>query len=67
MNIYRGNIAKRICGTTKTLVESLLLKAYAEEPPADDSGEGNSTSSPVINYEDLIAKARKEEKQKPKT
>lgn len=49
----------------KKLFGGLTLKAFAEEsnPTGDDGGEGG-TPKPTINYEDLIAKARKEEKDK---
>lgn len=48
----------------KKVIESCSLKAFAEEggTPSDNNEGGNST--PQINYEDLIAKARKEEKEK---
>lgn len=51
-----------------------VIRAYADEAPSSAEGEGNTTDSaedtdgksnaPTINYEDLIAKARKEEKEK---
>jgi DNA repair exonuclease SbcCD ATPase subunit len=46
----------------RKLFNGLTLKAFAEENPA---GEGNEPPKPpTVNYEDLIAKARKEEKDK---
>ena len=55
--------------TIKKCIEMFSLKALAEEGNKGDDdnnqqngGEDNST--PSINYEDLIAKARKEEKDK---
>lgn len=53
----------------KRLFGGLTLKAFAEENPAEGDGgdEGDGTpakKTPTINYEDLIAKARKEEKDK---
>lgn len=56
--------------TKKGLFSSLILGAKAEEPVVNNEGEGEESSTepkatqPVINYEDLIAKARKEEKDK---
>ena len=41
---------------------SLIRPAFAEEPPAE--GEEESGAAPIINYEDLISRARKEEKDK---
>lgn len=50
----------------RKLFNGLTLKAFAEEKPGDEGGEGNdpTVTKPAINYEDLIAKARKEEKDK---
>ena len=53
----------------KRLFGGLTLKAFAEENPTNDEGGdgGDGTPAkkqPTINYEDLIAKARKEEKDK---
>ena len=56
----------------KTFIEHFSFKAFADEtdgnaPAESDKGgdEGSSKSqAPAINYEDLIAKARKEEKDK---
>ena len=49
----------------RKLFNGLTLKAFAEEKPGDEGGEGNepTVTKPTINYEDLIAKARKEEKE----
>lgn len=64
-----GTIAEFGRKSIKTIVDALALKVFAEENP-DDGGDnkggegGNSSKSPTINYEDLIAKARKEEKEK---
>ena len=47
----------------KKLIESISLKAFADE--GEDGGEGEPGKiTPSINYEDLIAKARREEKDK---
>lgn len=50
----------------RKLFNGLTLKAFAEEKPGDEGDEGNepTVTKPTINYEDLIAKARKEEKDK---
>ncbi len=72
---YRGTIVGAGREVIKTAFGSFFIRAYADEPtsqtPPQDSGDKsggeNPTQSPmepVINYEDLIAKARKEEKQK---
>lgn len=47
----------------KTLLKGLTLNAFAEESPESVEGEDNKPA-PTVNYEDLIAKARKEEKDK---
>ena len=68
-----GSIVEPISKTpiVKTLfgeiVSKISLKAFAEETEGDNSDENGgeeSKSTPTINYEDLIAKARKEEKEK---
>ena len=66
MNKKRGIIAGPMTreAIVKTLLNGLTLKAFAEENPEDKGGEGNEPPKPSINYEDLIAKARKEEKDK---
>lgn len=53
----------------KQIIEAISLKALAEESDGDGGENTNGTDSPnggapAINYEDLIAKARKEEKDK---
>ena len=63
-----GFIAKQSTdsSTLKGLLANLLLKAYADE--GDDGGAGgegdSGVNSPQINFETLIANARKEEKEK---
>lgn len=47
----------------KNVIEAISLRAFAEEGEGEGEGEGKNTP-PTINYEDLIAKARKEEKEK---
>ena len=74
------NFMKKNCGiiaemsneAIKRFIEGVSLRAFAEEvtPPnsdtkdQDNGGNPSNTGSSVINYEDLIAKARKEEKEK---
>ena len=53
----------------KHLIEAISLKAFADEggsgdDPDDSAGGDGGVKTPTINYEDLIAKARKEEKEK---
>ena len=59
MRINRGIIAGMSNEAIKKAIEMFSLKALAEET---EGGEG--AKAPTINYEDLIAKARKEEKEK---
>lgn len=48
----------------KKIIEAVTLSAFAEETPSTEDNGGEGAKPPVINYEDLIAKARKEEKDK---
>lgn len=52
----------------RKLFGGLTLKAFAEEKPKDEGGEGGEGTEPkpqpAMNFEDLIQKARKEEKDK---
>lgn len=68
-----GSIVEPISKTpiVKTLfgeiVSKISLKAFAEETESgnsDENGGEESKPTPTINYEDLIAKARREEKEK---
>lgn len=67
MFIKSGFIAKQSTDLSKQrgLYRGLLLKAFADEGDngAGDNG-GNGDNSPQINFETLIANARKEEKEK---
>lgn len=66
MNKKRGIIVGPMSkeAIVRKLFGGLTLKAFAEEKP-DDGGEGNEPKPPVaLNFEDLIQKARKEEKDK---
>lgn len=49
----------------RKFIEAISLRAFADEgdDPSTDGGDGG-VKTPTINYEDLIAKARKEEKEK---
>jgi DNA repair exonuclease SbcCD ATPase subunit len=72
MRKNRGIIAEVSSEAIKKVIEVFSLKAFADEGEdnkgadtnnTSDEG-GNTQSTPTINYEDLIAKARKEEKEK---
>lgn len=70
MKKCRGKIAEASREAIRMIVDALTLKVLAEENPDNDGGDkggeedNTSSKSPTINYEDLIAKARKEEKEK---
>ena len=63
-----GIIAGMSNGAIKKLIEAVTLRAFADEGDnTNTDSEGGSdevVKTPTINYEDLIAKARKEEKEK---
>lgn len=59
----RGFIVEQGVALTKTVIEMLSIKAFAEEGEPE-GGEPANTPNVTINYEDLIAKARREEKEK---
>lgn len=64
-----GIIAEMSNEKIKKLIEAISLKAFADEggsgdDPDDSAGGDGGVKTPTINYEDLIAKARKEEKEK---
>lgn len=60
-----GFIAEMRNVSIKKVIEAVSLKAFADEgEPNDNAGSDDSKPTPTINYEDLIAKARKEEKEK---
>lgn len=61
-----GIIAGMSNEAIKKIIEAVSLRAFADEGdnnPEDTTG-GEGSKAPTINYEDLIAKARKEEKEK---
>lgn len=61
-------IAKRGFNTKTNLVNKvirgIIFSAKAEEPTVNETPQEEVKTTPVVNYEDLIAKARKEEKDK---
>ena len=57
-----GIIAGMSSEAIKKVIETFSMKAFAEGD--DTSGGDDGVKTPTINYEDLIAKARKEEKEK---
>lgn len=67
MNKYSGFIVGKNNGAfIKKLFGLLFLNVFAEETIEEDNneGDGEEGNNSVINYEDLILKARKEEKDK---
>ena len=56
-----GIIAGMSTEAIKKVIDSISLRAFADEGANPEEG---GTTTPSINYEDLIAKARKEEKEK---
>lgn len=70
MKTNRGSIAGLNTEKIKTFIERVaLVRVYADggegaDPAAGDDGGEGSKKDTSINYEDLIAKARKEEKDK---
>ena len=65
MSIKSGFIAKQSTDLSKLrglYRRGLLLRAFADE--GDNGGEGGNEGTPQINFETLIANARKEEKEK---
>lgn len=65
MRKNRGIIAGMSNEAIKKVIEAVSLRAFADEGdnPEDNAG-GEGAKASTINYEDLIAKARKEEKEK---
>lgn len=65
MRKYCGTMAGMSNELIKKVIERCSFKAFAEEgEPTPDGGATEGNPAPTINYEDLIAKARKEEKEK---
>lgn len=70
MRKNRGIVAGMSSEAIKKIIEAVSLKAYAEESNSEGAGDetggepDDKKTTPTINYEDLIAKARKEEKEK---
>lgn len=64
-----GIIAGMSNEAIKKIIEAVSLRAFADEggedtPPENNTSGDENKKTPTINYEDLIAKARKEEKEK---
>ena len=59
-----GIIAGMSNETIKNIIGAISFKAFADEGGEPNSDVGSTEPKPTINYEDLIAKARKEEKEK---
>ena len=69
MRKNRGIIAGMSNESIKKFIEAISLRAFADESDDPDDNDGadggeDAKTTPTINYEDLIAKARKEEKEK---
>lgn len=66
MFIKSGFIAQQshVLSKQRGLYRSLFMKAFADEGDGGAEGEGNGANSPQVNFETLIANARKEEKEK---
>lgn len=62
MIIKRGFNAKM--NLVNNAIRGIIFSAKAEEPIVDETPQEEVKTTPVVNYEDLIAKARKEEKDK---
>ena len=69
---YCGSIAGFNTEKIKAVIEKVALRAFADTASGDGGegdndptgGDGGSSKGSTINYEDLIAKARREEKEK---
>lgn len=71
MKMKRGIITQFNTEKIKAVIERVTIRAFADTAGGDggDSndntgGEGGEKQTPTLNYEDLIAKARREEKEK---
>ena len=64
-NCSNVNVKKNFKDFFSTVSRSLVLNVHADEDGGDEPKEGDEPkNTPTINYEDLISKARKEEKDK---
>ena len=64
-NCSNVNVKKNFKDFFSTVSRSLVLNVHADEEGGDEPKEGDEPkNTPTINYEDLISKARKEEKDK---
>lgn len=65
MRKFRGMTAEsKLRAVKKAISFMCALNVHADEVNDDKTGDGNTSTSPQINYEQLIAQARKEEKDK---
>ena len=64
-NCSNVNVKKNFKDFFSTVSRSLVLNVHADEEGGDEPKDGEEPkNTPTINYEDLISKARKEEKDK---
>ena len=64
-NCSNVNVKKNFKDFFSTVLRSLVLNVHADEEGGDEPKDGDEPkNTPTINYEDLISKARKEEKDK---
>lgn len=64
-NCSNVNVKKNFKDFFSTVSRSLVLNVHADEEGGDEPKDGDEPkNTPTINYEDLISKARKEEKDK---
>ena len=64
-NCSNVNVKKNFKDFFSTVSRGLVLNVHADEEGGDEPKEGDEPkNTPTINYEDLISKARKEEKDK---
>jgi len=65
MSNLRGIIAEKKLSVLSKALSFLCMNVHADEvDPVPDDGNSGGTATPQINYEQLIAQARKEEKEK---
>ena len=64
-NCSNANVKKNFKDFFSTVSRSLVLNVHADEEGGEEPKDGDEPkNTPTINYEDLISKARKEEKDK---
>lgn len=64
MSNSRGFKAEKTLSVLSKVLSSFCMTAHADEGSEPNSGSDSSVKTPQINYEQLIAQARKEEKEK---